>query len=132
MSAQLSYQVESPAPRQAWLSLMDKDPESLPYQSPTWFDCILANGNYKDASRYYKFANGNEMVMPMVRRAGAPSLLGIESDLDRDSRDRRFELGEFSVLKTTCRVRVDLGHQRLFLFTREPLRSLDFLRREGG
>lgn len=79
MTIPKSYTVVSPAPKEIWKSLMRKDPESLPYQSPQWFDCILASGKYKDTSRYYSFKDGQELIMPMVRKAGLSRFLGVES-----------------------------------------------------
>ena len=32
--------VVSPAPRNAWQAVFDKDPEAVPYQSPQWTDAL--------------------------------------------------------------------------------------------
>ena len=74
-----NFSVKSPAPRDEWQTLMKQDPEALPYQSPEWFDCILENGNYDDASRLYELENGRKLLMPLVRRKGVSSLVGFEA-----------------------------------------------------
>jgi len=51
---------------------MRVDPEALPYQSPEWFDCILAMGNCKDVSRMYEFPDGRFLVLPLVRHGVLP------------------------------------------------------------
>jgi hypothetical protein len=38
-------------------------------------------GGYKDASRFYEFSGGRQLIMPMVRRTGRPAFLAGESSL---------------------------------------------------
>jgi hypothetical protein len=64
--------VTEPAPRDVWNELLVQDPSALVMQTPEWFDCICASGEYSDASRLYEFPEGRRLVLPLVRR----SLLG--------------------------------------------------------
>lgn len=66
--AGVAAEVRSPAPRTVWHELSASDPAAMPTQSPAWTDCLCAYAPYHDASRFYRFANGQEIVMPMVRR----------------------------------------------------------------
>lgn len=63
--------VVSPAPRDAWAGILDRDPYALPDQAPQWVDALCASGRYVDASRLYRLADGRELVLPLVRRTGA-------------------------------------------------------------
>ncbi len=74
-----AYQVTSPAPREAWRELFQNDPEALPTQSPEWLDCICAFGGYRDASRLYEFANGQQLLLPAVRRKGLPKRMSVQA-----------------------------------------------------
>lgn len=62
--------VESPAPHHAWKACHDADPQALPSQSPEWRDAMEATGQWRDASRHYRFADGRELVLPLVRPRG--------------------------------------------------------------
>ena len=70
-----SLNVSSPAPRDIWHSLMDADPEAMPYQSPAWLDSVCASGKYADASRLYEADDGRQFILPMVRRRRLPAWL---------------------------------------------------------
>ncbi|MGZ4304084.1 MAG: hypothetical protein ACXVSL_04345, partial [Solirubrobacteraceae bacterium] len=48
--------------------LVDRDPDALVSQTPTWIDCMCAFG-FQDASRLYESRSGARFVLPMVRRA---------------------------------------------------------------
>ena len=63
-----SLKVTSPAPRDVWHTLMNVDPESVPYQSPAWLDSLCALGKYEDASRLYETDDGRKILLPFVRR----------------------------------------------------------------
>lgn len=76
-----AYQVLSPAPRETWRDLYRRDPEALPSQSPQWLDCICAFGGYKDASRLYRFANGQQLLLPTVARKALPERLSVQASL---------------------------------------------------
>ena len=45
------------------------------YQAPAWLHAICATGGYKDASRPYETAAGEQLVLPMIRRAWLPRAL---------------------------------------------------------
>lgn len=64
--------VVSPAPRDIWENLIEQDSSVLVSQTPGWIDAMRAMG-YRDASRLYEMANGRQMVLPLVRRAGLPA-----------------------------------------------------------
>lgn len=75
------YQVTSPAPRELWRELFQNDPEALPTQSPEWLDCLCAFGGYRDASRLYEFADGQQLLMPIVKRKGLPNFMSVQASL---------------------------------------------------
>jgi hypothetical protein len=67
--------VVSPAPRAVWHELLESDSGANIYQTPAWLDAICATGGYKDASRPYETAVGEQLVLPMIRRAWLPRAL---------------------------------------------------------
>lgn len=73
--------VTSPAPREAWLELICQDPEVLPSQTPAWLDCLCTLGSHLDASRLYEFADGQQLVLPVVKRRGLPGRLAVQASL---------------------------------------------------
>lgn len=74
-------QVSTPAPRTLWRGLLDADAESMPGQAPEWIDCICATGRYADASRLYELSDGQQLLLPMVRRTGVLGAAGFEASL---------------------------------------------------
>lgn len=75
------FNVVSPAPRRVWRELLASDPVANIYQSPAWLDAICATGGYKDTSRLYETAAGEQFILPMVRRARMPRALMAEASL---------------------------------------------------
>ena len=73
--------VTTPAPPEVWRDLYARDPESLLTQAPEWTACLCAHGGYEDASRLYEFADGQQLLVPMVRRKGLPASLSIRASL---------------------------------------------------
>lgn len=71
----------SPAPRSVWGDLARTAPTAMPTQAPEWTDCICSYAAYRDASRYYRFANGQEIVLPLVRRSWTAGPLAIRGAL---------------------------------------------------
>ncbi len=71
--------VVTPAPRALWQELYERDPESLLTQTPDWLECLLAGGGYEDASRLYEFADGQQLLMPIVKRKGLPGPLAVQA-----------------------------------------------------
>ncbi len=69
-------QVISPAPRDAWRSVIADDSAALPEHAPEWVDALCRVGPYADASRLYSFSDGRRFVLPLVRRTGLPGLGG--------------------------------------------------------
>lgn len=65
----------SPAPRDIWQDIHASDPYALVTQSCAWLDCICASGSYRDASRYYHFDDGNQVVFPLVVSSRTPARL---------------------------------------------------------
>lgn len=63
----------SPVPREKWWEVFNADPEALPYQSPEYFDWICEQGGFEDASRYYLLDDGQEIILPLVKRKGMPA-----------------------------------------------------------
>lgn len=74
-----TYEVSSPAPRDVWLDLYCNSPGALPSQSPEWVDCICSFSAYEDASRLYTFADGQQLLMPAVKRKGWPTPLSVQA-----------------------------------------------------
>ncbi|MEY9847192.1 hypothetical protein ABH940_004284 [Streptacidiphilus sp. BW17] len=68
-------EVISPAPRELWWELVGRDRNALVTQTPTWLDCLCDAWPLEDASRYYRFASGAQLVVPMVRRRAWPGRL---------------------------------------------------------
>jgi len=71
-----AFTVVTPAPRDTWQRVLSKDRDALPEQTPEWVDALVAGGSYRDASRLYSFADGREVVLPLVRRRGPLGLGG--------------------------------------------------------
>lgn len=63
--------VMSPAPRGRWHEILAASDSALPEHAPGWTDALCASGRYRDVSRLYRFADGGEMLLPLVRRRGA-------------------------------------------------------------
>jgi hypothetical protein len=62
------FKVTTPAPREIWEKLAENDPQSMIYATPKWMDCINGVEGTKDASRYYEFSNGKQVVLPLVEQ----------------------------------------------------------------
>ncbi|MEU3917532.1 GNAT family N-acetyltransferase [Streptomyces sp. NPDC029004] len=76
--------VTSPAPREVWWQLAERDESALVSQTPTWLDCICGTGPYADASRLYEFGGGRRLVVPLARRRGVPERLTAEDSWPSD------------------------------------------------
>ena len=72
-----AVRVTTPAPLEVWRDLHRHDPESLLTQSPEWLECLRASGGYRDASRLYEFASGQQLLTPLVERKGLPRRLAV-------------------------------------------------------
>ena len=68
--------VVSPAPRADWRRVVAGDPLALPEHTPEWVDAICGTGPYVDATRLYRFPDGRDLVLPLVRRSGPTGLGG--------------------------------------------------------
>ena len=75
------FVVVTPAPRRVWRELLESNPRVNIYQTPAWLDAICATGGYKDASRLYETAAGEQLILPMVRRTWMPPALAVEESL---------------------------------------------------
>jgi hypothetical protein len=64
----VQFTVRSAAPRDIWNDLIEQDDEAVPYQFPEWTDAICNDGAYEDVSRFYEFADGCRIIVPLVRR----------------------------------------------------------------
>ncbi|MCU1352424.1 MAG: hypothetical protein JWM05_1633 [Acidimicrobiales bacterium] len=62
--------VLTPAPRADWQRCYEADDTAVVTQSPRWTDAMVATGRWTDASRHYRFPDGRELVLPLVRRRG--------------------------------------------------------------
>lgn len=65
------FQVRSPVPAPLWEDLAAQDSHSLPEHSLEWIHALEATNRYRDASRLYEFDDGNQFLLPLVRRRGA-------------------------------------------------------------
>ncbi|MEU9040141.1 MULTISPECIES: GNAT family N-acetyltransferase [unclassified Kitasatospora] len=73
-------EVTSPAPRELWWELIERDDGALVTQTPTWLDCLCDARPLADASRLYRFDGGRQVLVPLVRRRGwATRMLAEES-----------------------------------------------------
>lgn len=70
--------ITTPAPRDLWWELAGQDADSHVTQTPTWLDCIVATGSYRDASRLYEFEGGRRIVFPLVHHGHRPRRLDTE------------------------------------------------------
>ncbi|WP_426540280.1 GNAT family N-acetyltransferase [Streptomyces sp. UG1] len=68
----------SPAPRETWWEVAERDADCRATQTPDWLDCLCATGPYQDASRLYEFHDGSRIVLPLVSRARRPRWLDAE------------------------------------------------------
>lgn len=66
--------VLSPAPREAWASVLDASAEGTVYHTPEWLDACCVSAGVEDASRLYETVDGRQIVVPMVRPKGAKRL----------------------------------------------------------
>jgi hypothetical protein len=67
-----SYVVSTPAPRAVWNDLLVADPAAQIFQSPEWFDTVLAVHGGVDASRHYELPGGRQLVLPLVAKTRGP------------------------------------------------------------
>lgn len=72
--------VVSPVPRATWESVLARDPDALPTQSPRWTDAACAGGRWTDASRLLVAPDGRALVLPMLRRRAAGPA-GVEASM---------------------------------------------------
>jgi hypothetical protein len=70
--------VTTPAPRETWWELADRDAATHVTQTPAWLDCVCATGPYRDVSRLYEFDGGNRLVLPLVAGRRLPRWLEAE------------------------------------------------------
>ena len=50
----------------------------MPFQTPTWRDCVCSGSEWQDASRLYELPGGRPLVLMMARK-GSPSRLAVEA-----------------------------------------------------
>jgi len=73
--------ITSPAPRDVWRKLIRQDVDAVPYQSPEWVESACATGRYVDASRLYETEDGEQFVVPLLKRGGLPDWLNIAASM---------------------------------------------------
>lgn len=66
-------EVISPVSREAWESVFRKDQGAVVSQSLAWRDALIASGHYRDMSVWYRFPDGHEVVLPLLRRRLHPT-----------------------------------------------------------
>jgi hypothetical protein len=71
----------SPAPREVWRYLLHRDDGARASLTPEWLDAACAATGGSDASRLYRWSDGRELVLPLVksrsRLASMPRAWGI-------------------------------------------------------
>ncbi|MGZ4599161.1 GNAT family N-acetyltransferase [Oryzihumus sp.] len=72
-------EVVVPAPREAWVDLLGRSTGATATQTPDWLECICASGPWTDASRWYRFDDGREVLLPLARRRHLPAALSVEA-----------------------------------------------------
>jgi GNAT acetyltransferase-like protein len=70
-----------PVPTDIWQQVVDADPDTLVWQTPSFMRCLLSTGMYQDRSRLYETAAGRRLVLPMVRWRFLPRQLASEASL---------------------------------------------------
>lgn len=76
----LFTRVMSPAPRDLWLRLVERDPGSTLCHAPQWVDALSEHTRWSDASRYYETTDGTSFVLPLLRR-GPRSAAGLQASM---------------------------------------------------
>lgn len=69
-----AVRVTTPVPTAVWTQVAAADPTALPFQTPTWRDCVITGSGWRDASRLYETADGRQLVLMMARRSALPGL----------------------------------------------------------
>jgi hypothetical protein len=64
--------------------MLDADPNSLIFQTPTWTDLICSTGHYSDASRLYETGDGHRWIVPMVRAQSVAPWLAAQGSLPKN------------------------------------------------
>lgn len=62
-----SFKVISPAPHDVWETVLNKLPQNMIFVTPKWIDAINEVEGTHDASRFYEFSSGNQVLLPLVR-----------------------------------------------------------------
>ena len=70
--------VSTPVPAAVWQSVATADPSTMPFQTPTWRDCVCAGSQWRDASRLYELPDGRQLVLMAARRS-IPGLPAVEA-----------------------------------------------------
>lgn len=63
----IAYAV-TPAPRDAWRSVVASSPEAMGFHEPQWLDAVVAAGPWRNISRMYLLSDGRRLVLPLVAR----------------------------------------------------------------
>ena len=58
----------APAPRNVWREVAAADPYALVTQSPEWMDAMVAATGAVDVTRWYRAADGRDLILPLARR----------------------------------------------------------------
>jgi CelD/BcsL family acetyltransferase involved in cellulose biosynthesis len=63
--------------RSGWREVAASHPDLAACHLPEWLDSICEVGPFRDATRLYETADGRRLVLPLVRRSGLPSAVGL-------------------------------------------------------
>ncbi|MBV9142197.1 MAG: GNAT family N-acetyltransferase [Pseudonocardiales bacterium] len=73
----VSIEAEGIAARRAWEDLVDQDQSVALSKTPQWADCICSSDHFSDATLLFRGEDGRRLILPRVRKTGAPSLPGL-------------------------------------------------------
>jgi CelD/BcsL family acetyltransferase involved in cellulose biosynthesis len=75
-SYRISLEAEGLAARRAWEELVDQDKSVALSKTPQWADCICSCDHFSDATLLFRGEDGRRLILPRLRKAGTPPLLG--------------------------------------------------------
>jgi len=77
LATPLVIEIAEPATACRWDALYELDPLAMPTQSRRWAQAIRAASRSQNVSRYYRFSDGLEAVLPFYRRSIVPFTISV-------------------------------------------------------
>ena len=72
----MSIEAEGADARPAWENLVARDDSIALSKTPEWIDCICSASRFSDATLLFRGDDGRQLILPRLRKTGAPSFLG--------------------------------------------------------